>query len=421
VALFQIIRSVWLFAADILPVLAAAFLPWSTSAVSVVLAVWLIFLIPAIDYKAFVRSLAQPACWLPIALFALAVAGMFWAEGPWRDRFLGLSPVFRLFLLPLLFDYFAHSKRSAWLLWAFVLSSALLMIFSWVVLFEPHWRFTRGDVAGAPVKNSIDQSYEFVICIFALAPVALTLFEKRRLAAFAACAALIIAFLANLVFVVTSRTVVFYMPILLVLFACRHFSIRSTTIFISTAAVAAIFIWSSSSYLRERVEQIGVEYREYQEMNRATSTGERLAYWKESIEWIKAAPLIGYGTGSTKQLFNAAAIGKDGGWADRIRNPHNQALYVTIQWGALGCIILFAMWCVHARLFLGPGVVAWIGFAIVAQNILSSLLNSHLFDFTEGWIYVLGVGVTGGIERKRRRYFETNSSKLGVEQPAVAL
>jgi len=32
----------------------------------------------------------------------------------------------------------------------------------------------------------------------------------------------------------------------------------------------------------------------------------------------------------------------------------------------------------------------------VVQNILSSLLNSHVFDFSEGWIYVLGVGISGG-------------------------
>jgi hypothetical protein len=35
---------------------------------------------------------------------------------------------------------------------------------------------------------------------------------------------------------------------------------------------------------------------------------------------------------------------------------------------------------------------------------LSSLLNSHLFDSVEGWIYVIGVGVAGGTcLRKQRR------------------
>jgi hypothetical protein len=41
---------------------------------------------------------------------------------------------------------------------------------------------------------------------------------------------------------------------------------------------------------------------------------------------------------------------------------------------------------------------------VVVQNVVSSLLNSHLFDFHEGWMYVLGVGVAGGMmlgQRKR--------------------
>jgi O-antigen ligase len=28
---------------------------------------------------------------------------------------------------------------------------------------------------------------------------------------------------------------------------------------------------------------------------------------------------------------------------------------------------------------------------------VGSLFNSHLFDFSEGWLYMLGVGVAGGL------------------------
>jgi hypothetical protein len=37
------------------------------------------------------------------------------------------------------------------------------------------------------------------------------------------------------------------------------------------------------------------------------------------------------------------------------------------------------------------------------QNIFTSLFNSHLFDFHEGWMYVLGVGVAGGMLLRARR------------------
>ena len=56
----------------------------------------------------------------------------------------------------------------------------------------------------------------------------------------------------------------------------------------------------------------------------------------------------------------------------------------------------------HACLFRGDSLAGWIGLIVVVQNIVSSLLNSHLFDFHEGWIYVLGVGVAGGIALRER-------------------
>jgi len=55
------------------------------------------------------------------------------------------------------------------------------------------------------------------------------------------------------------------------------------------------------------------------------------------------------------------------------------------------------MWLAHLALFRGEGLINWIGLLVVIQNMLTSLLNSHLFDFNEGWIYVLGVGIAGGM------------------------
>ncbi|MGZ8372511.1 MAG: O-antigen ligase family protein, partial [Rhodoplanes sp.] len=40
---------------------------------------------------------------------------------------------------------------------------------------------------------------------------------------------------------------------------------------------------------------------------------------------------------------------------------------------------------------------------VVVQNIVSSLFNSHLFDFTQGWTYVFGVGVLGGLVMRGSR------------------
>ncbi len=111
-------------------------------------------------------------------------------------------------------------------------------------------------------------------------------------------------------------------------------------------------------------------------------------------------PLLGNGTGSTKQLFERDAIGQSGASADVIGNPHNQTLNVAVQWGLVGCIVLYGTWFCHLLLFRGASLPSWIGLLVVSQNIVSSLFNSHLFDFHEGWMYVLGVGVAGGMVTK---------------------
>jgi hypothetical protein len=63
-------------------------------------------------------------------------------------------------------------------------------------------------------------------------------------------------------------------------------------------------------------------------------------------------------------------------------------------------VALWAIWIAQLLLFRGAGLVAWTGLVIVASNIVGSLFNSFIFDFTEGWIYVFGVGVAAGMVRR---------------------
>ncbi len=64
-------------------------------------------------------------------------------------------------------------------------------------------------------------------------------------------------------------------------------------------------------------------------------------------------------------------------------------------------LILLAMWAAHWLMFTGSGLPAWIGLVVVTQNIVGCQFNSHLLDFTQGWLYVFGVGVFGGMVLRR--------------------
>jgi O-antigen ligase len=198
---------------------------------------------------------------------------------------------------------------------------------------------------------------------------------------------------------------------LLIVFAVRYLSRRLAVWFLAASMAIGALVWFASPYVRVRVEHTVRDYKLNRDTDIATSQGERLAYWRTSIRSIAEAPVFGHGTGSTKQLFDREAEGKSGEWANAIRNPHNQTLYVAIQWGMLGCIILYAMWYFHLRLFRGSDLPAWIGLVVVIQNVISSLFNSHLFDFHEGWIYVLGVGVAGGMTARARAGLRPDQSR----------
>ena len=387
---------------DTLAVLVAVVLPWSTSGVAIFMVLWFVALAPTLDFRALLRSLKRPASALPLAFFALAVVGTLWSAGPWPARLHGINPVAKLVAIPFLLYHFERSQRGVWVYVAFLGSCALLMGLSWVVLFAPELKIASTASAGVPVKNYIDQSQEFTLCLFALAPLVLSLFEHRRFMLTTAFIGLMLAFFTNMMFVVSARTALVYIPALLALFATVHLSRRATLLLFSGAVATVALIWIFSPYMRERVEAIKIEYQHYHETNASSSTGLRLEYWRKSLRFFLEAPLLGNGTGSTKQMFERDAIGQSGASADVIGNPHNQTLNVAVQWGLFGCIVLYAMWFCHFMLFRRVSLSSWIGLLVVVQNVVSSLLNSHLFDFHEGWMYVLGVGVAGGTAMKMK-------------------
>ena len=210
--------------------------------------------------------------------------------------------------------------------------------------------------------------------------------------------ALALSFAANMAFVIVSRTALVTMPVMLAVFMLLHLRWRTSVIVLCVAVVLAGLAWVASPRLQQRIASFQSQYQTYRESNEPTSIGLRLEFWEKSLRFFAEAPIVGHGSGSTRGLFERAAVGSQAvASGGVISNPHNQTLNVAIQWGALGVIVLYAMWLVHLLLFRGDGLVAWIGLMVVVQNFFTSLFNSHIFDFGEGWMYVLGVGVAGGM------------------------
>ena len=390
--------------ADVLAVAIAVSLPWSTSATAILVGLWFFTLVPVLRWDELRREILTPAGGLPVLLVLLGVAGMLWADVTLLERWKGLDSFLKLLAIPFLLVQFRRSEHGSWVFAGYLLSCVALLVVTGIVIGVPPLAATFLHFDNVIVKNAATQSGEFVICIFGLLYLMMSFSERKRWPWVLACAAIVLAMLANIFYFSTGRTALVTIFVLFVLLALKIRDVKTIAKLLAALIVLGIIAWMSSPYLRERTEGLQTEAQIYEKTNERNSTGERLEFWKKSAEFIRQAPVIGHGTGSIRTVFEKAAAGQTGAAGVAAANPHNQTLAVGIQLGVVGIAVLWAMWIAHLLLFRrNNNLAAWIGLVIVVQNMTGSLFNSHLFDFVQGWTYVVGVGVAGGMAMMHRR------------------
>ena len=211
-----------------------------------------------------------------------------------------------------------------------------------------------------------------------------------------------LSFFVNMAFVVVSRTALVTMPIMLAVFALLHLRWRSNVVILCAAACCAWWRGGVAA-TAATAERSCRDTRIYKEQNSADVDRPAAGI----LEEVAAVFCRGAGrrarTGSTRGLFEQAATGSSSdATGEVIGNPHNQTLNVAVQWGIVGVVVLYAMWLVASAAVprRRPGGLDRPDGG--GAEIFTSLFNSHLFDFHEGWMYVLGVGVAGGMALKAK-------------------
>jgi O-antigen ligase len=381
---------------DYLAIAVAISLPWSTSATTILMVIWMLAFLPTLNVADVRREIFTMAGGFPLLLVAWAALGMLWVDTTWAESFAGLRQFLKLLSIPVLLAYFRHSNSGMQVMAGFIVSCIALLALSLIISLWPeiYWGQSRGP--GVPIKSYITQSAEFAgsaFCLFYLSIEA----WKARAHTFSIITSLIaIAFIGDIVFIVTSRIELIVIAVLIILFGARLYGWKGLLLGVAALSFLCFIAWNTSSSLRAQIDKTEREIQSYRTDKEITSTGYHLEFLRKSISYIATAPMIGHGTGSIKPLFEQSAIGKTGVSGSVTSNPHNQIFAVAIQLGLIGAAILGVMWIAHVLMFLGPGIAAWFGLVLVMQIILGSFFNTHLFDFTEGWIYVCGVGVLGG-------------------------
>jgi hypothetical protein len=374
----------------------AVSLPWSTSATGILVAVWFVTLLPTLDMARMRREIATPAGGAPLILVAIAALGMTWADVGMSQRLDGFGGFLKLLFIPFLLAQFRGSTRGWWVIFGFFGTSVALLVLSWGLALIPGLPW-RGKMVGVPVKDYIAQSGVFALCAFALLYCATEAWLRRRRQLALAAVLVAAAFIANIALVETGRTTLATIAVLVPLFGLRRFGWRGMAVAGVVGCVLAGVFWMSSPYLRVRVTNVVEEVNLYRTEHLGTSSGLRLEFWRNSVDAISKAPILGNGTGSIPEQLQSTISRETGVASFGTVNPHSEVFVVAIQLGLIGTIALFVMWIAHLLLFRGDGLISWIGLVAVVQNMVGSLFNSHLSDFTQGWIYVFAVGALGGM------------------------
>src|SRR5262245_2977681 len=106
--------------ADGLAAAAAAALPWSGSATLILIVAWAIVLLPTLALASVRREMLTPAGGLPVLLCLLGIAGMLWADVPFRERIGGVDSFLKLVAVPFLLAQFRRSENGQWVVLGFL-------------------------------------------------------------------------------------------------------------------------------------------------------------------------------------------------------------------------------------------------------------------------------------------------------------
>lgn len=383
----------------------AFFLPFSTSGQAIAVSVFAVLALLTLDRDKFIATLRKPAAWLPVALFALLAVGTLWSLLPLGGAIKWLGPYAKLLLIPLVMATAISSRDALHIAYGFLAACVMVLALSWIAFLWPSGPWDWFKSPGVPFKDNAVQSGCFALCAFGLAIGAMhTWADDRRKAI--AMIVLALFFFADIFLIYPSKTGVIAALALLGLFAIHAGGLRRALI-VGAAAIAVMGIaFVASPQAQKRLTEItnnittdGVSRMQNEE---AFSTAARLDFWRKGVGFAKEAPLFGHGTGSIRPLYERLEASQPSPLGEPPADPHNQTLHIMLQVGLVGALMLWAMWFVHAKLFMGRDVACIFGQAMVLQNVIGGLFNSHISSVTQGMLYCLAVGLLASLVIQRR-------------------
>jgi O-antigen ligase len=396
----------------------AAVLPVSTSGQAIALSIFVVLALLTVKPEQWLATIMTPAAAIPVGLFVLIVIGMLWSPTPFAPGG-GVGHYAKLLLIPVAMSCAFTPRQGLQIGYGFLAGCLVILVLSFLsffILLPPPFSHAMG---GVPLKDNAVQSGCFALCAFGLALGGVAVWVTGDKPRAVAMLILALVFLADVFMIYISKTGILMTAALVGLFVVQAGGWRRSLLIATPIVLIAVVALLLSAPAQRRLAEIATDIHAVDNgkgNSEATlSTASRLDFWSKAVEFIEQAPLFGHGTGSTKSLYQSLEATRPSPFGEAVPDPHNQFFAIAIQVGLVGGAILLAMWAVHFSMFVGGSFACAIGQAVVIQNFIGSLFNSHLSTVTQGMLYCLAVGLLGGIvqrARGRSRVVENPASRL---------
>lgn len=162
--------------------------------------------------------------------------------------------------------------------------------------------------------------------------------------------------------------------------------IMSLVLLVSGVLLAMTLLMKSETSSR-RIEQAIVEFQQSEKNvneNVVTSIGQRVIFWKNTLQMVPEYFLVGAGTGSFKAAYAKQVSDKSGLEGAITQDPHNQYLKILIEQGILGLVVFVAILLrsLYQNKFKEEHYM--LGASVTCIWMITSCFNAHFSTFMEG-------------------------------------
>jgi O-antigen ligase len=349
----------------------------STAATNILFPATVVFSLVAGNWRAKSNLIIRnPAAIIFLLFYALFLVGAIYTTAPWSDVLLMFRKYDKFLLAILFIPLFTEERWRNYAVRAFIAAILVMLVSSYLAGYAWFPFVSKGSVE--VFKDSI--AFNFLMAFAAYLCMFKGVADRRY-------RWLWVTFLLVIVYTILFRSIgrsgYFVFVALMGLFFIQKLGCRGVILMVISTALLFGLAYKFSPVFKGRNVAIVNDIKVYRQ-NDSTSVGLRISFVKNSIRLIRAHPFFGTGTGSFVHEY--ATIEPTS--TSMTNNPHNEYVYIAVQFGALGLAMLLLLFGIPLWYSESlPEEPKYIARGVVLGIALGCLANSWLLDTTEGHFY----------------------------------